>query len=64
MNDPIPANVEWNKIPHDARVKDLGSSFVVTFADGRKAIAFWGSTDAGRAQSFLRRRAILDLMPG
>lgn len=60
MNDPIEKNVEWCKIPPTAKVTDLGSAYVVTFADGTKAVAFWGSLDRVKALAWLTKRAVLD----
>lgn len=52
-----PHNFEWNKIPHDAKVHDLGHAFAVDHPDGRKGVAFWGSHDAHLAHAHLRAMA-------
>jgi hypothetical protein len=62
--DTIPANIEWSKIPPTAKVKDLGSSYVVTLSDGSRAVAFWGSQDRVKAQQWLLKRAVIDRAKG
>jgi hypothetical protein len=56
MND----NIEWNQIPTNAIVVDLGSSFLVKQRGKADAVAFWSGNDAIKAQLWLTQRAKRD----
>ena len=51
-------NFEWSKIPKDAKVYDLGSSYVVHMPDGRKGLIFWDSHNATKAVNWCRKVAL------
>lgn len=51
-------NIFWSEIPKDAKVYDLGSSYVVHMPDGTKGVVYWTGSDAGKAQDFLKMKAL------
>jgi hypothetical protein len=53
-----PHNIFWSDIPKDAKIYDLGSSWVVHMPDGRKGVVYWTGNDAGKAQNMLKMRAL------
>ena len=59
---PEVGNVFWRDVPADAFVVDLGPSWIVRFSDGRKGGAYWMGNDAVEAQTWLRKRASLDVV--
>ena len=53
-------NIYWREIPTDARVVDLGPSFVVVLSDGTRGGAYWTGEEAAQAQHWLQKRADKD----
>jgi len=51
-------NIFWSEIPRDAKIYDLGQSWVVHMPDGRKGLVYWTGDDAGKAQTMLKTRAL------
>ena len=51
-------NIFWSDIPKEAKIYDLGSSYVVHMPDGTKGLVFWTGSDSVKAQDFLRSRAL------
>jgi hypothetical protein len=49
-------NIEWNKVPKSACIEDRGR-FYVAHMGRKKAVIFWGSTDAKQAQATLWARS-------
>ena len=51
-------NIFWSDIPKDAKIYDLGGSWVVHMPDGRKGVVYWNGESARKAQDMLRMRAL------
>ncbi len=51
-------NIFWSEIPKNAKIYDLGGSWVVHMPDGRKGLVYWTGNDAGKAQDMLKMRAL------
>jgi hypothetical protein len=56
----VEGNVYWESIPKSARVIERTHGWIVKFADGRQATAYWDGRNAIAAQRWLRARAIKD----
>ena len=55
---PLPkANIEWDKVPESACVEDRGNVYIAHLRSGKKAVVFWGSQDARKAQASLWARS-------
>lgn len=60
-----PHNIFWSDIPKDAKIYDLGQSWVVHMPDGRKGLVYWTGQDATKAQNMLKMRALpKEKLPG
>lgn len=58
-------NIFWSDIPKDAKIYDLGQSWVVHMPDGRKGLVYWTGQDSAKAQAMLKARALpKGMMPG
>lgn len=51
------ANIDWTKIRPGMCVRDEGRYFTVQVTKKKRAVAFWSSADARRAQLDLSHRA-------
>lgn len=60
-----PHNIFWSDIPKDAKIYDLGQSWVVHMPDGRKGLVYWTGNDVGKAQNMLKIRSLpKSMLPG
>lgn len=50
------ANIEWNKVPQNACIDDRRTHYVAHMPSGKKAVVFWDSRNAKRAQADLWAR--------